>query len=484
MSLKKKTVKGLFWSSITLFFTRGVSFLSNIILSRILFPEDFGIVALSFMAINVLAMFQELGMGNALIYEKENTKKAANVCFYLTIVNSVVLCVFLYFAAPHIAVFFKEARLASVLRFLITPLFISSLAVTPQNLINKNMEFKKNFYPEFLSNAAYILIALIFAWKGYGYWSIIYAYTFQICISAFLYFVIAGWLPTLALDYNIFKRMFHYSKYILGTSLIVFISTNIDNAMIGRLVDSAALGYYYMAYNLANITATTVIPVVSKVSFSLFCNIKNKDGGLKMSFLKVLELTMLIVMPITVGLFIFSAHFVHTVFGERWMPIVVLIQILCWLGLLRTLGSCRSVIFNSVGKTNLLFTTSAIFTALGICLMYPFTLFFKQIGTAQAVIIQSLIGMPIIFYISIKLIDIKDKELIDVLKAPVIGSICLAVSGYMLKKMFFSALSWHNFIILVGIGTIVYCGAVYLIKKEIVDDIKMIFGELINKQIN
>lgn len=481
MSLKKKTVKGLFWSSITLFFTRGIGFLCNIILSRILFPEDFGIVALSFMTVNILYMFQELGMGNALIYEKENTKKAANVCFYLTIVNSIVLCILLYFTAPFIAVFFKEVRLACVLRFLIIPLFISSLAVTPQNLINKNMEFKKNFYPELISNFAYIFIALMLAWKGYGYWSIIYAYISQICISTFLYFVIAKWLPTLELNYNIFKRMFHYSKYILGTSFIVFISTNIDNAMIGRLVDSAALGYYYMAYNIANITATTVIPVVSKVSFSLFCNIKNKEDGLKISFLKVLELTMLVVMPITVGLFIFSTHFVHTVFGERWMPIVVLIQILCWLGLLRTLGSCSSVIFNSIGKTNLLFITNFIFTALGICLMYPFTKYFKQIGTAQAVIIQSLIGMPIIFYISIKLIDIKDKELIDILKAPVIGSICLGVIGYLLKKMIFSALNWHNFLILVSVSAVIYCGVVYLIKKEVVDDIKMIFEELVDK---
>lgn len=481
MSFKKKTIKGLFWSSITLFFTRGAGLLSNIILSRILFPKDFGIVALSFVSINILYMFQELGMGNALIYEKENTKKAANVCFYLTIINSVILCVLLYFAAPSIAVFFKEVRLGAVLRFLVIPLFISSLAVTPQNLINKNMEFKKNFYPEIISNSFYIIIAVLLAWKGFGYWSIIYAYTIQVFINTFLYFLISRWLPTAEFDYKIGEKMFHYGKYLLGTSLIVFISTNIDNAMIGKMVDSIALGYYYMAYNIANITATTITPVISRVAFSLFCSLNRDNDGLKNGFLKVLEFTMLVIMPITVGLFVFSAHFVHTIFGEKWMPIVVLIQILCWLGLLRALGTCSSLIFNSMGKTKLLFITSVIFMILGICLMYPFTKYFRQVGTAQAVIIQGVIGIFFIFYIGIKLIKLKDKELIKAFNAPVIGSICFAVIGLILKKTIFSALTWYNFVFLIFISTIVYCTVIYWIKREILDELKIMLKELISK---
>lgn len=478
MALKQRTVKGLFWTSLILFSTRGIGFITNIILSRILYPQDFGIVALALLAVNLVSLFQEFGMGSALVYEKEDLKKSANACFYLTAVNSLILCFLLYIFSDYIGAFFKEAALIKILKFLTIPLFISSLAITPQGLINKKMEFKKNFYPEIIPNIIYIIAAVSFALSGLGYFSIIYAYTIQICVSTVLYFIVTGWLPSLEFDYELCSRMFNYGKHLLGTAIIVFVSTNIDNAMIGKLIDNIALGYYYLAYNIANITATTLIPVINKVAFSLFCSV-NKDGDdLKRVFFKVLEFTLLIIMPVTVGLFLFSPHLVKVIFGAKWMPIVVIIQILCWLGLLRAIGACSSLIFNAVGKTHLLFTTSVIFMTLGICLIYPFTKYFRQIGTAQAVIIQGIAGIALIFYLGLKIVNAKDFDLINVFKAPVLGCLCLFIAGYVLKKTLFSALVWYNLIALIVMGTVVYCAVVALVKKEVLDDMKMIVREL------
>ncbi|MFH1453838.1 MAG: lipopolysaccharide biosynthesis protein [Armatimonadota bacterium] len=482
MSLKQRTVKGLFWTTLILFSSRGLGFLSNIILCRILFPEDFGIVALSMMVINLLYLLQEFGMGAALIYEKGDIKKASNASFYLNLIFSIFLCIILYSFSGVIGDFFKTPQLVKVLKIMVIPLFISSLSVTPQAIINKKMEFKKTFYPEVVANSVYIIIAVLLALRGFGYMAVIYAYIAQMCISTVLYYIVSGWLPSLEFDLTQAKKMLKYGVHLFGSGIIVFVSTNIDNAMIGRLIDSAALGYYYLAYNIANITATTLTPVISKVSFSLFCNLNKDIEGLKKGVLKVLEFTLLVIMPITVGLFVFSTHFVFVVLGAKWGPVVVIIQILCWLALLRAIGTCSGLIFNSIGKTHVPFINGVVFMFLGAGLIYYFTKNFGFIGTAQAVIIQGVLGIMFIFYLGVKNLDFKDYELLSAFKAPVIGSLVLGITGYILKKTVFASLTWYNLIALILIGTALYCFTVWKVKKEILDDLNLMVKELFSKK--
>lgn len=214
--LKEKTVSGLRWVGLSIFSTRVLHFVTSIILARLLSPADFGIIAIGFLIIQVLEMFRDLGIGQAIIYKKDEIEKTADTAFILTPIIGISLFALGYLIAPLIAIFFKNASLAPVVKLLALTIVLSSLEVVPSFLLEKELRFKKKVIAEILPTVGYTGVAISLAYLGYGLWSIVYGHVVYKIMSLILIWYISSWRPKFQFNKAISKELLNYGKYIIG----------------------------------------------------------------------------------------------------------------------------------------------------------------------------------------------------------------------------------------------------------------------------
>ena len=142
-SLKHQAVSGVAWTTIQRFLTLSISFISNLVLARLLSPDDFGCVGLLAVFISISQTFIDSGFGSALIQKKEPTQEDYSTIFFWNLGVAIILYLVLFFSAPLIARFYKLDILSSILRVQGLILIINSLRIIQYNRLRKTLQFKK-----------------------------------------------------------------------------------------------------------------------------------------------------------------------------------------------------------------------------------------------------------------------------------------------------------------------------------------------------
>jgi len=476
MDYTKKAVFGIGWVSIVNIMTRGVRFLITLILARLLEPTDFGLVAIGLLVINTVSMFRDLGLGPALIYQKRDVERASNTAMILFPLVGVVLTAFTFVIAPITADFFNSSASRPVIQYLSLTLLLVTFGITPSILLDKEMEFKRQFLPELGSMIAYGGVAIGLAYGGYGVWALVYGKILSLAVWVGLIWLVAPWKPKWEFDFGIAKEMLGYGRHILAVSLIGFLISNLDNGVVGKLLGTAALGYYAMAFNISTLPASNVIGLVNRVLFPMYSKINEKKEALARVYLKSIRYTSALAVPMSLGILVLAPDIVQQLLGEKWMPAMLPLQILCIAGFLSSISANFGLIFNAVGKPQVTEKFSLAYLIVFAAMLYPFTLWYGIIGTSVAVTIPSLIFTVVGYKMASNLLDIRLRRYYDVLKIPVSGSFCM-MAAIIAAQETLPITGIPRLAILVIIGAISYLGAIYIIGRELIVD----FRELLKK---
>ena len=174
MPVKAKMIVGAFWLGVLSISTQLLTFLTSVILARILVPEDFGLIAMAMIVINGLKIVYDFGLAQALIYFKDDTNSIASTLFYLIVLSGAILYLIVVLLAPAFASFYNAPTLIPLLRVLALILPLSSLWQVPGTLLEKRMEFRQVAFIEMASILAYTVASITLAAVGSGVWSIVW----------------------------------------------------------------------------------------------------------------------------------------------------------------------------------------------------------------------------------------------------------------------------------------------------------------------
>ncbi|NLG50063.1 MAG: lipopolysaccharide biosynthesis protein, partial [Chloroflexi bacterium] len=289
MSLKREVGHGLFWVAIATIGTRGLAFLRQLVLARLLVPADFGLVGYAVLTINVLEMFKELGFSSALIYRREDVDTAANTAFWAILSSSILLYALSWLAAPLVAQFFQNEALVPVLRVLSSTLVISAISQVPLTLMARGMGFKNKVIPEMIAGVLGAGASVGLAFAGYGVWSIVYGQVIVSALTALLVWFFCPWRPALDFSKRVARELWDYGRHIIGSQIMVLFITNIDDVFVGRFLGDAALGLYTWAYDLSNQPATHLSRPVAQVMFPAFSKVQNDLSRLREVFFRSMK---------------------------------------------------------------------------------------------------------------------------------------------------------------------------------------------------
>lgn len=342
-------------------------------------------------------------------------------------------------------------------------------------LLEKELEFKKKVLPETVPTAGYACVAIGLALLGYGVWSMVYGQIVSAVLMAVLIWLVSDWRPTFSFDKRAARELFAYGKHILGASIVAFIITNIDDAIIGKMLGMSALGFYTIAYTISNLPATQITHLVSRVAFPTYSKLQDDRDALKHAYLKTLKYVSMLSIPAAFGIFMIAPDFVSVVLGEKWMPAVVPIQILSIFGLSRSIVANNGSLRNSLGRPDIAVKLTLFHIAIFIIIFYPLTVHKGIVGMCLAVLISTVITHISSFIINQLLFSIK---LVDVIKSIYLfffNSTLMVVVIYITQALLTTS-SFETLILLIIIGLITYISLSYIMSKNTIIELCQIIG--------
>lgn len=331
-SLKKAALHGAFWSFAERFGQQGVQFLIWIILARLLEPKDFGVLAMIMIFSALAQSVIESGFGMALIQKQDATHTDESTVFWFNIVVGVVMAGALYSAAPLIAEFYNTPLLTPITQVFSLNLIISSFGIVHNALLVKELAFKRRTKVVIVSAIVSGLVGIFMAFQGFGVWALIaYGLVMSGVRTAGLWMV-HSWRPAFIFSGASFRTLWKFGSNLLFTGLLNTFFDNIYLVIIGKVYSVADLGFYQLGKRLMALTSTSLAQVISQVNFPLLSKIQDDPDRMRRAFSHVLPMTMLVILPIMLGLAAVAPNFIMVLLGEKWMPTVPYLQVFCIIG--------------------------------------------------------------------------------------------------------------------------------------------------------
>ena len=352
-SLKQKTVKGVSWSFIDNITNYGIAFIVGIVLARILTPEEYGVMAMVTIFIAVSNSIVDSGFSNALIRKTSIRSVDYNTVFYFNLIVSIFLYLILYVSAPAISVFFKEPVLVDVMRVIGWVLIINAFAIIPRTILVRNINFKTQTKVSLIASLSSGIIGIGMALTGWGVWSLVgQQLTRQLFNTVFLW-IFCRWRPLWEFSIQSFKELFGFGSKLLASGLIDTIYKDIYSLIIGRFYSAADLGQYTRASQFSTIFSSNLTSVVQRVSYPVLSSIQNEPERLLGAYRRVIKTTMLVTFACMLGLGAAAKPLILLLIGEKWLPAVSFLQIICFAGMLYPLHAINLNILQVKGRSDL-----------------------------------------------------------------------------------------------------------------------------------
>jgi O-antigen/teichoic acid export membrane protein len=469
-SLSRKVVGGLGWTYANKMTGRVVSLVRLIVLGRLLAPEDFGLFGIVILATVAIKEFSSTGVELSLIQRKGDDRLAYDAGWTIEFIRGILSALLLYLTSPLIGRFFGEPSVVPLLRVMsITFLLDGSINIGVVFFI-KEFQFQKQFVYEVLSSILALIVGIAIAVIYRSVWALVCSELTRFAASVILSYVLHPYRPTLALHWQKIREIFRYGKWVLGTSVTIYIGDHIDNIAVGKILGTSDLGFYAMAFSISLFAIREVTFTISEVALPGYALIQEDMERLKTGFHKIFQYSTFISIPASLGIALIAPSLVSVLLGDKWMPAVLPLQVLMVSQLIKSIGSTGSPLFLGIGRPNYEFHMQAARALTLLIFIVPFTSRFGLPGAAFAVVLSSIV-MVILFLVRVTGTGVVKARGIVVMLLPTIFCALIMSSVVLLatRHLAFANASRTAAILELGgtvfLGALAYVAAAFLVSR-------------------
>ncbi len=453
-NLQHRTVYALLWSLLETVAQRGVQFVIGIVLARLLFPQQFGLIGMLTIFIAIAQTFLDSGFGAALIQKGEVTQTDICSIFYFNIFVGLVVVGLLYLVAPWIATFYKQPILTSLMRALSLTIVINSFGMIQDTILTKQLNFKTHTKVSLIAGTLSGIIGITLAALGFGVWSLVIqqisnAFFRVVCLWSF-----SSWRPTLILSFNALREMFGFGSRLLFSSVLNQIFDNIYYVIIGKLFSAVDLGFFTRAKTFSDLPTQTLSSMVGRVTFPVFSTIKDDPARLKRGLKKALTILVLVNFPMMIGLAVISRPLVQVLLTEKWVPCVPYMQILCLFGLLFPLHLINLNVLQALGRSDL-FLRLEIIKKIIIVINIAITWRWGISAMIYGMTVTSIISYYLNSYYNGTLLGYTIGEQVHDLLPYLISSVIMGIAVYAVGLLQFPN-QWSRLVVQIATGGLIY----------------------------
>ena len=464
--LQNQVMRAGLWSGISYGLTRMLALLQNVILARLLLPADFGLMGIAGVALSTMHVFTQFGLDTALIQRQTLTRDVLSTAWIMSIARGAILSLLLFLAAPLIAWFFGNESVKTLIMVLSGVFLVDGFSNIGIVLFRRELNLRTYtlFQQAVGFSSALATIGLALLWRNV--WALVIGGLVGSTARMVLSYCFCSYRPTVRFDWTAFRELMDYGRHILGAGVLVFILSQWDNAFVGKILGVEALGFYALAYNLSGMASSGISSIISTVAFPAYAKIQSDPALLKEGYLKNINLTALLVLPLSGGLLILAPDIVRGLYGDRWLPMVTVLRILCVFGVLTALNTSGGDVFKAIRRPEIVTHIAFVQLILVCAVIYPLT---KWIGLAGVGLAITMANGFAFLRVAQKMRPIigSYRAYLRPLGLPISGVSAMIVGVAAARQILGSVSPWWLQVLgLVLTGVIVYTGVTLLIDKE------------------
>lgn len=468
MSITSKSVRGIIWSSIERFSLQGVQFFIGIILARLLSPSDFGMIGMLSIFLCVSETFIDCGFSNALIRLKDATSKDYGTAFIVNFFISLVAFGILFSIAPLVSHFYNMPELQAVMRIVSITLIINALFTVHKVKLTRNVDFKTQSKASLTSALISGFIGITLAYNGFGVWSLVYQTICNSFLNLVFMTLLLKWFPKPIFCKKSFHELFGFGSRIFIASIISSIYSNLYNIVIGKQFTASNLGYYTRADQLGRFPSQNVAGILSRVTYPILSQLQDEPERLNKIYIKYLQISCFVIFPVMTGLAALAKPLIVLLLGEKWLPSVALLQILCFGLMLDPICNVNLNLLYVKGRSDLVLKLEIIKKTIAVIILIlsiPFGLIGLCIGRTIYGFIATILNMTY----TKKFIGLSTIEQMKIIAPSLLLALLMAIASY--SVTFFN--NYYLTQILSGtlIGLFVYIGIAWVLKMSALEQI-------------
>jgi O-antigen/teichoic acid export membrane protein len=362
-TLKRKAVQSTAWYGMTRLVTQSISWVTTLVLARLLTPEDYGLFAMAYAVISFFELFQEFGLGVAIVQRKDLTRQHIDAVIRITVASSFVLAAAASLGAPLAAAFYREAKLTGMIQALSLLFLLNSIGLVPYNLLTRELDFKRRSMAESVGVIAQALSSLAMAAAGLGVWALVLGNVARGVVRNGTMLALARWRPRWTRDFSGVGSYLRFGLRVAGTSGVNTVSNVANNAIVGRFLGGAPLGFLSMAESLgrSNPFHSITTAVINQLSLPLFSKLQHDDDGLRAYFLRITRYLAIISLPLQIGIALVAGEAVRILLSDKWSPATPLLQMFSIGGIMSVLPLPCFPLLTAKGMVDAVFRYTVVF---------------------------------------------------------------------------------------------------------------------------
>lgn len=437
-----------------------------VLLTRLLGPEAFGLVAMASVFTSFVAIFAEQGLSQAIVQREELEPKHLDTAFWTNVVIGFGLTLLGILLSGVVANIYNQPELQPIVALLSITLLLTALSSTQQALLQRSLNFRALAIRQLTASIVGGIVGIAMALMGAGVYALVGKSLTTGVVSVVVLWRASNWRPRFSYSKRHFRDLFGFGMSMVGVKTTNFIRTRMDDFLIGYFLGPEALGYYTVAYRLGRLTLDMFTSVMSSVAVATFARLQDDFDRLRAALYKFSSMAGLITFPIFVGLIVLAPELILALSGEKWLPSAAVMRVLSIGGFALSLQQFLAFLIISLGRPDRLFLLNTV-VAVAIAVAFTISAQFGIIYVAFAYVIVNVAFYGVFLGVLNHMLPLNLRRyLIDSWRF-MIPSVIMGIVAFLLNSHLYSiGLGLYlRLILAIAVAVAVYLALVYVLYR-------------------
>jgi O-antigen/teichoic acid export membrane protein len=341
-------LRGIAWMGSVKWIVQVVTWGTTILVARILSPEDYGVLGMAGALLVLITLVSESGLGTTVLALRDITPAQVAQLNGAALIIGIIGSAIAWGAAEPLGRFYNQPALPGVVRMASVAFIIASFRIVPGALLQRDLRFPRLAVIEGIQGVVQAVSTLVMASLGMRYWALVLGGLIGVLVSS-IATVASRPYPLHLPRWTALRPVFDFTKHIFFSRIFWYSYSNSDFIVAGKRLGTDALGAYSYAWTLASMPVDKISAMVIGVTSSMFAAVQHDLPALRRYFLMVTEGLAIVAFPTTIGIALVAQDLVPVVFGEKWVAMIVPLQILAAYAAIRTITPHTSQILVVTG---------------------------------------------------------------------------------------------------------------------------------------
>jgi PST family polysaccharide transporter len=443
----------------------GVTIGSNIVVARLLSPNDYGLFAMATVVSGFLLQFASFRVHLAVIQRKEVSHAQLSTLFWAQLTWSSLLALVCWASGPLLTLWFHEPAAATLLAVLGLTLPLNAAYGWHLTLLRRELRFRTVASIDLASYTLATLLVIVSAWRGLGYWALAIGVVAERFIAAVITWTRVSWRPGRPRRGSGVRSLVAFGANLTASGLLSYATRNVDNALIGWRWGAAPLGEYARAYAVFISPLSQLFPPLHEVMVPILSRVQDDDDELVRLFTLAVRVLAWLTMPLTIFILVGASPIITVLLGAQWRGSAPILQWLCVGGAVQGVHASLGWLYIARAKSGAVLrfgTFSAIVTIVSFLIGLPFGP--RYVAASYSVVVWAL-ALAYYFHAS-KVTELDLRPMLRALIWPALSCALLLPTGFFIVPRLGQSLGPLAQCALLGALATSICGGTLLLSGE------------------